>query len=196
MAALDRARAGDSRALEELLLRNRECVERAVALRWERRMDPADVLQEVSLEAFRRFEEYLASSPLLFHLWLRLLARDKLRDLRRKHLGAAKRDGRRKAALPPLESSMKLVQSLAGKGPTPSRALAAKECAELLRAALSDLDPDERDILLWRHFEFLTNGEVARLLGIGEAAASKRYIRALERLRGILAGMGMSGAEY
>jgi hypothetical protein len=35
---------------------------------------------------------------------------------------------------------------------------------------------------------------VARLLGIGEAAASKRYVRAIERLRGILVGLGISGA--
>jgi RNA polymerase sigma-70 factor (ECF subfamily) len=60
------------------------------------------------------------------------------------------------------------------------------EEAERLRAALSLLDGPERDLILWRHFEQLSNAEIARLLGVSEAAAGKRYVRALERLRGLL----------
>ena len=80
-----------------------------------------------------------------------------------------------------------------GKGPSPSQAVAAAEAAEKLRLALGQLDDDERDLILWRHFERLTNREIAQLLGISEAAAGKRYVRALERLRGLLLGLGLSG---
>jgi RNA polymerase sigma-70 factor (ECF subfamily) len=55
-----------------------------------------------------------------------------------------------------------------------------------LQDALNDLDPLDREILALRHIEQLTNAEAARVLGIKEAAAGKRYLRALERLREVL----------
>ena len=61
--------------------------------------------------------------------------------------------------------------------------------------ALQQLDDDERELLLGRHFEQLSNRELAQLLGLSEAAANKRYIRALQRLRGILQNLGISGAS-
>ena len=199
LAELEDARGGDPRALEKLFARNRGHMEQSVALRWDRRLekrlDRADAVQEVWLEAIRRLPRYLESRPMPFHLWLRLLARDTVRDLLRKHVGTAGRDLRREGPLPPLQSSVELVRGLAGKGPTPSGMMSARECAERLSRALSELDPDERDVVLWRHFELLGNRDVARLLGIGEAAASKRYIRAMERLRGILVGLGVTGTD-
>jgi RNA polymerase sigma-70 factor (ECF subfamily) len=41
-------------------------------------------------------------------------------------------------------------------------------------------------VLALRHFEQLSRAEIAQLLGISEAAVSKRYIRALKRLKEIL----------
>ena len=46
-----------------------------------------------------------------------------------------------------------------------------------------------------QHGRVLSNRELARLLGIGEAAANKRYIRALQRLRGLLQNLGISDAR-
>ena len=46
--------------------------------------------------------------------------------------------------------------------------------------------PIDREVIALRHFEELTSGEAAQVLGIGEAAVSKRYLRALERLREML----------
>ena len=44
-------------------------------------------------------------------------------------------------------------------------------------------------MLALRHFEQLTTPEVAQVLGIKEAAASKRYLRALRRLKEVLNSM-------
>ena len=52
----------------------------------------------------------------------------------------------------------------------------------LLRAALADLAPNDRQILVLRHFDGLGNGDCAEILGIEPKAASIRYARALERL--------------
>lgn len=49
------------------------------------------------------------------------------------------------------------------------------------------MDPTDREVLALRHFEQLTNSEAAVVLQIKEAAAGKRYLRALGRLREILA---------
>jgi RNA polymerase sigma-70 factor (ECF subfamily) len=51
------------------------------------------------------------------------------------------------------------------------------------------MDPMDREVLALRHFEQLTTPEVAQVLGIKEAAAGKRYLRALKRLKEILSSM-------
>ncbi len=195
---LVRAGQGEPAAVAELFARHREEVRRAVALRLDRRLaarvDISDVLQETYLEASRRLPDYLRQRPLPFALWLRWLAREKVLALHRQHLYADRRAVGREAAPLPADSSALLVRGLLGREPSPSQAATAAEAAERLRLALGQLDEDERDLILWRHFEQLTNREIARLLGITEAAAAKRYVRALERLRGLLIGLGVSGA--
>jgi len=58
-------------------------------------------------------------------------------------------------------------------------------------SALGRLDTGERDVILWRHFEDLSVCDMAQLLQIPEAAASKRYVQAVERLRLIPAESGL-----
>jgi RNA polymerase sigma-70 factor (ECF subfamily) len=193
---LTRAQGGEQAALEALFDRHRERLRYGIALRLDRRLaariDVSDVLQETYLEAARRLPGYLARPDMPFHLWLRWLARERVQVLHRRHLGAGRRAVGHEARPLPADSSAQLVSALAGTGPTPGRALAAAELAERLRLALQRLDEDERDVLLWRHFEQLSNRAIARLLGVSEAAANKRYVRALQRLRGLLAGLGVS----
>ena len=194
---LARARRGEQAALEALFARHRDQLRQGIALRLDRRLaarvDVSDVLQETYLEAARRLPDYLARPEMPFPLWLRWLARERVLVVHRRHLGAARRAVTQEVRPLPVDSSAQLVRGLVGPGPTPSQALAAVELAERLRLALQQLDPDERDLLLWRHFEQLSNREIAQLLRISEAAANKRYVRALQRLRGLLAGLGVSG---
>jgi RNA polymerase sigma-70 factor (ECF subfamily) len=194
---LQRARAGDARAFEELFGRCSDELRRAIDLRLDRRLrkrlDVSDVLQETYLEALRRLPAYLQQPPAAFGLWLRWLARDRLLVLHRQHLGTDRRSLRRELPLPPADSSTQFVEALAGNT-SPSQAIAALEVAERLRQALEQLDEDEREVILMRHFEHLGNQEIAWLLGLSESAAHKRYARALLRLRGLLVNLGVSGA--
>ena len=50
------------------------------------------------------------------------------------------------------------------------------------------MDPIDREVLVLRHFEELSNAEAARVLGLEKTAASNRYIRALKRLKQAMAG--------
>jgi RNA polymerase sigma-70 factor (ECF subfamily) len=193
------ARQGVHAAFEELFSRHRERLRQAVAVRLDprlaQRLDVSDVLQEAYLEASQRLPDYLARPEMPFYLWLWWIAKEKVLAAHRRHLGADKRTLGREVPALPVDSSAQFVSGVMARGPTPSQALAAVELAERLRTALGQLGEEERELILWRHFEHLSNCEVAQLLRVSEAAASKRYIRALERLRGLLLNLGVSGAE-
>jgi RNA polymerase sigma-70 factor, ECF subfamily len=194
---LERARGGDQSAFEELFQQNRGRLQKAIAMRIDRRLsarvDASDVIQETHLEAFRRMPNYLAHGEMPFYLWLHWIAREKVLALHRRHLGAGKRAVIYEAPLLPVDNSATFVSGIiAGREPSPSQALAKTELAERLRQALGQLDDDERDLILWRHFEQLSAREMAQLLQISEAAAGKRYIRAVERLRAFLVDLGVS----
>jgi RNA polymerase sigma-70 factor (ECF subfamily) len=186
---LARIHDGHDAAVAELFSRHRDQLRRALALRIDPRLAPrvdvSDILQETYLEATRRLPDYLIKPAMPFYLWLRWLANEQLLMARRRH-EADKRDIGREAIGLPVDSSAQFMNGLIGRAPSPSHALAAEELADRLQAALQQLDVDEREIILIRHFEQMTNREIAQLLEITEAAASKRYIRALERLRGLL----------
>ena len=85
--------------------------------------------------------------------------------------------------------SHSLAALLLGRLTSPSLAAMRAEMQLRLQEALNGMDPLDREVLTLRHFEELSNGETARVLGVHKAAASNRYIRALERLREALAGM-------
>ena len=157
------------------------------------RVDASDVVQEAYLEACRRVPDYLQNRPMPFFLWLRYLTGQTLAGLHRRHLGTKARDPRREVSIHgdsmPEATSESLAAQLLGKVATPSQVVGKAEIRAYVQDALNMLDAGEREILALRHFEQLSNAEAAEELGIREAAASKRYIRALLRLRGILAGM-------
>jgi RNA polymerase sigma-70 factor (ECF subfamily) len=190
---LDRAAAGDPAAWRALVDRHHPRLRRMVALRLDPRLrgrvDPSDVLQEAYLDAARGLPDFLREPPLPFFLWLRQLAGTRLAKAHRHHLGTLRRDARREFGAVPGASSVALADRLVGPGTRPSEAAARAELRARLLDALDRLDPLDREVLTLRHFEHLTNGEAAQALGLTDGAASKRYVRALERLRDVLADL-------
>lgn len=192
-----RAVGGDTQALGELLDRHRKRLRRMVALRLDRRLqgrvDPSDVLQEACLDAARRLPEFKHNPTMPFFLWLRFLVGQRLLDEHRKHLGAAARDVGREISLyrgpVPEASTAALAAHLLGRLTSPSEAAIRAERKLRLQEALNRLDPADREVLALRHFEELSNGEVADVLGIDKSAASKRYARALTRIKNILVAL-------
>jgi RNA polymerase sigma-70 factor (ECF subfamily) len=198
---LRRAADGDPGGWKALLTRYEGRLRRMVAFRLDRRLqgriDPSDVLQEAYLEASARLAEYLRRPPMPFFLWLRFLARQKLLGLHRHHLGAQGRDAGREVALHhgtlPETTSAALAAQLLGQQTRPSEAAVRAEMKVRLQEALNGMDPVDREVLALRHFEHLSNAEAARELGIEPSAASKRYLRALKRLKEILTAVGGFG---
>ena len=193
-ALLEHAAAGDTQALGLLFERHRGRLEMMVRLRLDRRLqgrlDPADVLQEAYLDVARRFPEYAAERALPFYLWLRLLTGQKLAELHRRHLGAKMRNAGLEVSLDrgalPRASSASLAEMLMGRLTSASRAAVRAETQLRVQEALNSMDSLDREVLVLRHFEMLTNEETARVLGIKPSAASNRHVRALRRLEEIL----------
>ena len=192
---LRRARAGDAAALGALFAHYRDRLRLMVRLRLDRRvcgrLDPSDVVQEAYLDVARRFPEYAAAPAVPFYVWLRELTGQRLIDLHRQHLGAQMRDAGREVSLDrgalPQASSASLAQQLLLAGLTsPTQAAVRAEMQLLLQEALNSMDPLDREVVVLRHFEELSNHETAEVLGIEQAAASKRYLRAFRRLKTIL----------
>jgi len=195
---LERARAGDARALDRLLAEHRPYLLRLVELRLgprlRARVDPSDVVQEAQLEAARRMRDYLRDAPLPFRLWLRQLVQDRLVMLYRRHVGAARRDAGREVALPD-HSSLLLAQQLAAPGASPGVEAEQRELAQRVREAVDRLPDADREVLLLRTFEGLSFEEVGCLLQIQPAAVRKRHGRALLRLAQLLAPGGPAEAQ-
>jgi RNA polymerase sigma-70 factor (ECF subfamily) len=190
-----RLQTGDQAALGELFDRHRDKLRRMVDLRLDHRLagrvSASDVLQEAYIDALKRVEHYFSKPGQPFFGWLRLVVGQRIADVHREHL-AGKRDAGREIGMNRGghgADSTCLAARLLGKASSPSQAAQRNETFALLEEALNQMDELDREVLALRHFEELSNTETAELLGIQPAAASKRYVRALARLKEILEGI-------
>ncbi|GAC1473458.1 MAG: hypothetical protein NVSMB9_22090 [Isosphaeraceae bacterium] len=187
------------------LAAQRDRLKRMVALRLDDRLrgrvEASDVIQEAFLEATQRLPEYAREpEPMPPFLWLRFLTLQCLQIAHRRHLGTRSRDAGREisihGAVSPAASSAAIAAHLLGHETRASEVVLRSERKLRLQEALNTMDVLDREALVLRHFEQLSNGEVAQLLGIGESAATKRYIRALKRLKDILSALPEAGARF
>src|SRR6516165_1135606 len=191
---LRRAATGDAEALRELFSRYRDRLKRMVHLRLSRRLqgrvDDSDVVQEAYLDIARKLPEYAREPGLPLFLWLRHLTGLKLAEVHRRHLGTQLRDADREVSLHrgglPQADSVSLAAQLLGKLTTPSQAAIKAEMRLRVQEALNSMDPTDREVLALKHFEQLSTGEIAQVLGMSKAGAGSRYLRAIKRLREIL----------
>jgi RNA polymerase sigma-70 factor, ECF subfamily len=185
-----RARQGDETALSELFRAQHGRLVRMIELRMDaglkRRLDPADVVQEAWVEAVRRFEEWRPQVALPLHVWLRLITSQSLAQAQRRHLATNKRDAQREVSPRPQRanvSAANAADAFMASATSPTQAARRTELRALVLAALEDLEDIDREIVALRHFDGLTNEEAAAELSIEPAAASRRFLRALARLR-------------
>ena len=195
---LEQALRGDRRAFERLFARHRDFVRTIVQLRLDQqlksRLDASDVVQETQLEAFRRLDDYLQRRPMPFRLWLRKTTLERLIKLREQHLHAQRRTVQREAAFPE-KSSLRLARQLVASAVTPSQDLARRELVDQVRRALTELSDTNREILVMRYVEKLSNQEIGYVLEMDAGAVSKRHGRALLKMQRVLAKLGIRGSQ-
>ena len=200
---VERLRGGDRQALTDLFQRHRDRLRRMVELRMDARLqgrvDASDVLQDAFLDAAARLDSYLQGSELPAVPLAAAGRRPAAGDLPPPPPGTKMRDAGQEVSLYrdplPQASSAALASMLLGRLTSPSHAAIRAEQVLRVQEALNALDPLDREVVALRHFEELSRAETAQVLGITEEAGAKRYIRALRRLKAILAAMpgGLEG---
>jgi RNA polymerase sigma-70 factor (ECF subfamily) len=183
---LSDVRQGDASAVNRLLDRHRQALHRMIQLRLDRRIQPrvdvSDVVQDVLIEASRRLKDYVREPKMAFHLWIRQIAKDRIIDAHRRHRVSAKRSVDREQRLAPAgdeASSVLLAAQLSDAQLTPAAAATQQELARLVERAIANLNEQDCEIVVMRHYEQLSNSEAAEALGLSEPAASMRYLRAM-----------------
>ena len=195
---LDLAAAGDETAFDRLFERYRpiiwQTVDRRLGPRVRARVDPSDVVQETHIDVYQRLGEFLRRRPMPFRLWVLKTAHERLLKIERYHLGTAKRSIYREVPLPD-SSSLELAGRFATSGYLPSSRMRREELARQMRLILGRLSRQDREIILLRNFDSLSNQEAACLLELSPEAAKKRYTRALLRLQQLISQSGLRGSE-
>jgi RNA polymerase sigma-70 factor (ECF subfamily) len=144
-----------------------------------------DLTQDVFLQLYRNFGSYDPAREL--RPWVFAVATNKVRDFWRSR---GHREGRRSESI---DDDGSLFQ-LEGDGPGPADALEGSEQGRQLREAVEGLPEGLRMAVHLRVFEGLSFQAIGGILDCNEAAARKRYSRAVERLRTVF-GAGRPGGE-
>jgi RNA polymerase sigma-70 factor (ECF subfamily) len=186
-------KTSDSGSLAELFSQNQQRLKRAVELRIPRlkgRVDSSDVVQEAFLEATARYPEFQRQASLPAFLWLRFLTIQRVALIQRQNLRVKARDGRRELQQCEPDSlsasTASLASLLVGRRTSPSQAASREEMRQRVQQSFDEMDPVDREVLVLRHFEQISNQETAQVLDLSETAASKRYVRALKRMKDLL----------
>ena len=181
----------DHTALAELFEINRDRLSRMVSIRMDRRLkgriDATDVLQEAYMilsQKIGNFADYPDMSP---YVWMRLTVNDRLIALHRKHIQAGRRDARKEISMSqkanPDESTAEIVDTLADTVSSVGGKVARAEVTKMIKATLECMEAKDREIILMRIFEGMSNAEAAQALDLTANGASSRFSRAMDRLQ-------------
>ncbi|MFC1760993.1 sigma-70 family RNA polymerase sigma factor [Planctomycetota bacterium] len=191
---MNRLQQQDRGALAELFAAHRDRLWRMINFRMDRRLRsrlwPDDILQEAYLAAQKRMHRFADDGFTSPFVWLRLIVHQTLIDLHRQHLNTQKRDVDRESSLDGKRfahtTAASMMFQLVGDWTTPTQAAVREERLAQVERAIAELNELDREVLALRHFEELSNAEVAEELDISGKAASIRYVRALKRLKNVL----------
>ena len=196
-------RADREEALAKYFSEVRDRLARIVAFRMDYRLSgrvsESDVIQDTFVRASQRIDSFLDKPDMPFFVWLRLEANQRLHEIHRQHFGAEKRDIRREVNLTQKpagnQTSMALAAHLVAQMTSASQIIERAEQINRLEKTLGEMNELDREVIALRHFEELSNVETAEILKIEPAAASKRYIRALKRLKEIMESLQKDQSE-
>jgi RNA polymerase sigma-70 factor, ECF subfamily len=184
---LQRWARGDQEALAALVARDVPWIEGQVRGRLggylRQRVDTQDIVQETLLTILRTGPRFVCSDRGHLRALLARMVENTIRATAH-HQTAGKRDVRREVApvQPGTSGSVLILDQQAAAVTDPGVAAGKTETRDWLRLALELLEPDDRNVILWREYEGAPFAEVAERLGMAEDAARMRFARALPKL--------------
>jgi RNA polymerase sigma-70 factor (ECF subfamily) len=183
VAAMERLRAGDDLALNEIMARWGDPVFRYLARYLGEEAEAVDLAQETFVAVYRARWSYRPSGR--FSTWVFAIATNQARQRlrwRRRHPEVA-------FDLQTHETAAREPSVPAFGSEDPSRQLVANERATAVRAAVLALPEDLREAVLLAEFEDLPQTEIAAILGCSAKAVESRLYRARAQLRKQLRGL-------
>jgi len=186
---LSKARRGSPEALGALLEAHRNYLlvlaRIQIGRRLQGKVDAADLVQDVYVEAYRAFERFEGEAENSFLAWLRQILAGQLAHLVRRYYGTKARDVRLEQTLEHelADSSQMLDKGLIDPRTPPAEAVSRYEQSMLLADALARLPSDYRDTIIWRQLEGASFQDVAQRMNRSLDSVQKLWVRALDRLR-------------
>lgn len=188
------AGAGDRAAMEELLDRVHDPLlahlRKTITGKAAAWATPEDVLQETLFEACRRIPTLEHRGHAAFFAWLKQVARNKLLNLIEARETLKRGGDRVQADHGRSDTATRVLETLRGNSPTPSRIMQRKEALGATQRAMEQLDPEKRRLIELRFGEDLPIQEVARRVGKNEGAVKMAIKRALDDLYALVEGDG------
>ncbi len=183
---LDRARLGDHSAIGDLwdlsrryllLIANQDL--NADMLK---KFGASDVVQQSMIIANRKIEQFEGSTKSEFMAWMRQILINECRQTSRMYQGTEKRDIRREQAIQHHDDSVRSDYQPDDPHRTPSTQAAADEQIRLVQLALSQMDPEQRNIIEMRNWQELSFEEIGEVIGKSAEASRKAWSRAIVKL--------------
>jgi RNA polymerase sigma-70 factor (ECF subfamily) len=186
------ARSGDAQSRQELFEASRGymgLVARAEVESWLRvKVDASDVVQQTLLEAHRDFARFQGESEKEWLGWLRRILAHNVADYVRQYRGTAKRRVGREIPLRQADDSAAAgAPEPAAPVATPSQEFLQLDAELRVSAALEQLPPDYREVILLRNLQRLPFNEVAERMGRSRPAVQMLWMRAIQRMQELLA---------
>lgn len=191
LSRLERARQGNPAARDELFTACRSYLALLARGQMERRLqgkvDASDLVQQTLMDAHRDFDRFAGCSEGEWRAWLKQMLRHNAGDEFRR-FGGQRRAAHREVSFQQTASddsarNWELPDSLG----TPSQFVAAREEQLLLAKAMEELSEDHREVIFLRNMQKLPFDEVAAQMGRSRPAVQMLWMRALSRLKELLA---------
>ena len=189
---LDRIRDKDTDALATYIDLNRSqllaFIDRKLGVALKRKVEPEDLLQEVSADAVRGLQDVALLDDEPFS-WLCQIAQRRIIDAHRRFFGTQKRDAAKEVPLGGPSAGTQqggLINMLINSMTTPSEAFSRNAREEKLLVALSELPELQREALRLRYVENLPSKEIAKKLGKTDGALRVMLTRSLKKLEEIM----------
>ncbi len=192
---LRQVQGGSEIALDRRLEMHRQRLQRTIAVELEpylrARIDADDIIQNTFRDAFRRIDDFFEQNVLSFFLWLRQIAVNRLKDARRWHRAQRRNVHLEKAGgISHGQSSVDLMNALAGSFTSPSEAFRRNELHQDLEEALAALSSQDQTVLKLRFLERLSLKETAIEMSLPIATVKQRQARAIVKIRKLMADKG------
>ena len=177
LALVERAKAGDTAAFEQLVRQYDRQIYRTALHITQNREDAEDITQDVFFKAFQKLEQFQGNSK--FSTWLvRIAVNESLMRLRRR------KTSRTVSMDQDVETEEGAIpRDFAEWRPNPEQIFSQSELGDILRKTIAGLPPGFRTVFTLRDIENLSTEETAEALGLSVPAVKSRLLRARLQLR-------------